>query len=197
MKKSQTTQWMRREYRGVLRVVGTLIAVLLLSCALQGIIAAVCEETAVRRASLLGAMVCLILCLGVAGFYFVVSDDKWLLRHTPFGHALARLGNAAKLRDQIDQAVRTPLYRCDQFLLLPGWMILVRCQGCQTDPLRRCFCPLPQNAISQMEMEKDQEDTGYNVTLSCAGIRYGLYVWDVQDLMELRKWMEVLESNHG
>lgn len=183
---------MRREYQGVLRLPRTLAVVSLLVCAFYGAVALVNEEA--RDIGILVTLTGLAICLGFVGVYFVLSDEKWLLRHTEFGRALALLGDAQQLRRQIDEEARAAVYGGDHFSLLKHWLILALPRADRLNPYGVCFRPVPKMAIAHIYLEAEPEEPGeFKIKIICHAAEYEIFVWETKDIAALRAWMDVQE----
>ena len=113
---------MRKEYRGVIKACCASAVVLLLAGACLGAVAQ--ARHADSRALILLLGVQLFIVISLLGMYLILSDEKRLIRQTPFGRSLQRLGDPERLIADIDKSARKGLERHGAYTLTQDWLIL-------------------------------------------------------------------------
>lgn len=84
--------------------------------------------------------------LFVMGLYLVFTGDGWLLRHTPYGRALLRLGNARERMLSIDREALNAEDFPDA-VPLESWLILYLAAAGSKGAPRLCAWPIPRDNI--------------------------------------------------
>jgi len=189
--KDFSVRQMRSEYRGVLRlIVGAFVSVLLAASLMGALLAARHAESAVMLTS--GALL-LVLCLAALGAYLILSDEKHLIRRTPFGQALTRLGDARSVMREIDQSAMQRCERRGAYALLKDWLIIYRLDGWRMDRRRVCACPVPRGSIRAILVlpERNPDDPQERRVLVTGdnGVQYSFSCFQQQDVDALRNWM--------
>ncbi len=150
------------------------------------------------RTSLIFAGVMLALFLLEIGIYLVVSDKKWMLRHTLYGKILASLGNAEELAAEIDKEARRMAYEGRQFALLENWLMLYHRSfrsawgtgAVETIPIRK-------NQVRRIIWEKEsaEENTAYLVCVFTANdLHFTVSAEERADIQALRQWGAALQE---
>ena len=186
---------MRREYRGVFRLLMSVFTALMLCCAVLGAILAAkgASENVLLIAT--GLMVALALC--VLGLYLIISDPKRLLQKTPYGQALARLGDPVKMMDEIDRDAEKRCEPYGNFTLLNRWLILYLPDGWRFEPKRPCARPLKRESIRVVHVlppENPYDPQEFRVSLLCGSEQYEFPCFQRQDLDALRAWIGETEE---
>ena len=187
---------MRKEYRGVLNLLVYLIVLLLLLTAVYGAFVIAFPDQRAERMLLIAAVsgVAVLFC---AGLYLVFTDTKRLLRKTPFGLALTRLGDPEALMVQIDESAKKRLERLGPLALLSDWLILHYPSPTRLDPLRSCAVPIRRESVARLRLypEHDPDDPQKrHIALETRdGAVYDFYVFQQSALDALRDWLEEQE----
>lgn len=182
---------MRKEYRGVLRAWIGGAVILLMMTALFGAFLYKAQDVEMRLKLVFTGMLLLIVLLCFAG-YLITSDEKWLLRHTPFGQALNRHGDPAEVMKAIDQSAQELYDSHGRFTLLKDWLILEYPCWWRWEPYRSCALPIPRSSIEGIRLlpEKNPDDPQEMcIQIVSGGETHVIYVYQQQDVTALRVWM--------
>ncbi len=132
------------------------------------------------------------LSLFLLGGYFVVSDPKWMRKHTLYGKTLAGLGDAETLMREIDREAEAMLYECHSFALLKHWLVLYENASRRTWGFAHIESrPVPIYHLVRIAWSRDQkvENVGYWVQIETSqGQDYEMFVWEQADIEALRAW---------
>ena len=179
---------MRKEYRGVLKACIGGVVMLLLLGAIFGAVTLAQHNRAgwiFLGLMLAGVMACL-------GCYLIFSDEKWLLKKTPFGQCLAELGDARDVMRSIDESARK---QCDSFgnmTLLADWLMLEYPLWWHWEPYRFCVVPIRRDGIqaARLLQEKNPDDPEErHIQIAADDQTYDLYLYSAQTLDALRAWL--------
>ena len=188
---------MRAQCRTLFRPLIVLAAVNLLFASLFGALWKV-MDAGEDRVSLIFAGVMLALFLLEIGIYLVVSDIKWMLRHTLYGKILAHLGNAEDLAAEIDKEARRMVYEGRQFALLENWLMLYHRSfrsawgtgSVETLPIRK-----KQVRRITWEKESKEENAAYLVRVFTANdSQFTVSAEEQADIQALRQWGAALQE---
>ena len=182
---------MRKEYGGALRLcVGVMVSLWLAGACFGALFSAMHTEFPTALAAL---GVLLAASLGNLGVYLILSDEKRLIRKTPYGWALATLGDPKEIMEKIDQDA---LRRCEyhgSFTLLQNWLILQVPFGWRFEPRRVCALPIPRSSIQSIKV-LGERNTGdpeeRRLRLISSRDTYEFFSFQQQDVDDLRRWME-------
>ncbi len=182
---------MRREYRGVLRSCTGTAIVFLLCLGFMGAISAVNHVPLKAIWALIGieAFVGLV----SLGLYMIFSDEKWLLKKTPFGQALYSLGKPREVMRDIDRAAEAFYEHHGSFILLRGWLVLLLPDGWRLEPYRMTAYPIRRGDIREIRLLNDtapDDPEERHVLLTCSAGTEDFYLYQQQDVDALRNWME-------
>lgn len=186
---------MRREYRGVFRLLLGVFTVLMLCCAMLGAILTAkgaAEKTLLIASGGMGALTLVFL-----GVYLILSDPKRLMKKTPYGQALIRLGDPEKLMARIDEDARKRYEPHGSFTLLGRYLILYLPNGWYYEPKRLCACPLPRDgigAVHALPPDNPYDPQEFRVCLTCTDAQYVIRCYQKQDLDALRAWIGEMEE---
>ena len=195
--KSYSIKRMRKECQVIFRVlVGEAVLNLLFS-AVFGALRKVLNNGE-SRTPLIIAGVFLVLAVLLGGLYLVVSDPKWMMRHTAYGKELARLGNVEELIKEIDAEAEKMDYECARFALMRHWMVIYQWSNeavAGTGAIRSI--PVPSRQISRIAWAKDgnDENNGFLVHVyTVSGEEYEIFAWEQADIEALRQWGAIQEK---
>ena len=184
---------MRKECQTTYRLLLAVAVVFLIYAAVCGALWKVLNEGETKNDSLIFTGVFLALSFYLLGSYFVMSDTKWLIRHTLYGKTLTGLGDAPTLMGEIDKEAEAMDYECAGFALMAHWMVLYQDarQGkrggvqIQSRPI-----PLSHIAGISWSRDSDEDNAGFWVRIAANGAEYPLFVWEIADVEALRQWGE-------
>lgn len=182
---------MRREYRGALRLcVMTTVCVLLLF-AFLGVGLHVKQAAEKYRLLLIGLNPAAM--LAFFGVYLILTDEKNLLRKTPFGQALRALGEPREVMRRIDESAGKRWEDYGSFTLLDGWLILYYADGWKYERQRTCALPISRNNIRGAEIlseydPNDPERRAVRLILG-DGTSRDFSVYQQRNLQILREWL--------
>lgn len=186
---------MRREYRGMLRTLLIDAGMIWFLAAAIGIV------TAARhwrdKVPLLVCMALVEIGLAFWGAYLVAGDEKWPLRHTPFGLQLTADGDARALLRRMDEKATRPVYTGASFLLLQSWLLLDYMNGCRLEPYRMCVRLIPRHAVADVGVARaPQEENGFFLTIRANGNEYTCYTEQIQDAEALKEWTSIPQKRN-
>ena len=187
---------MRKEYRGVMRLYAGSAMLFLLAFACLSLVMRSREADIRLRLLLIGLDVVVVLAL--LGLHLILTDEKNLIKKTPFGVSLRDLGEAREIMRQIDESVKRRFDLYPSFALTDGWMIVFYSRGWKYEPRRVCARPIPKKDIRTAEIlpEDQRVDSGrmrFRLTL-CDGSACDLYLYQRQELEDLRDWLNEREQ---
>ncbi|MBR3105954.1 MAG: hypothetical protein IKH30_02075 [Clostridia bacterium] len=187
---------MRKEYRGVTRLYAGSAMLFLVAFACLGLIMRVREADYRLRLLLIGLDIVVVLAL--LGLHLILTDEKNLIRKTPFGESLRALGDPGDIMRQIDEGAKKRFDLFPSFALLDGWLIVFFSGGWKYEPRRICARPIPRKDIRAAEILPDDQraDSGrmrFRLTL-CDGSIFDLYLYQRQELEDLRCWLNEQEQ---
>lgn len=188
---------MRREYRGVFRLLLGIFTVLMLCCAMLG--AVLTAKGASESILLIASGIMIALTLGMLGLYLIISDPRRLLGKTPYGQALARLGDAKEMMEAIDRDAEKRCEPHGRFTLLAQWLILYQPHGWYFEPKRQCALPIARqsiDAVHALPPDNPYDPQEFRVCLSCGEEQYVFRCYQKQDLDALRAWIGEMEEAH-
>ena len=186
---------MRCEYRGVLRACTQGAAAVLLCGAVFGAFSL--TRHLESRYVLAG--------VGIAGFfallflaaYLICSDEKRLLKKTPYGRALAQRGEPWAVMRDIDRDAEAFLEEHGSYVLMTNWLILKKFDGCRFDPFRVSAYPIPKGeirAIRQSPVQNPHDPQQRYVQIFCQSETHSISVFQQRDLDALLLWMDSKEQ---
>ena len=197
--KSICVQEMRREHKGAwgpLLFVG--VAFLMLTSVFGALLIVRDKSGANSQGALLFiglGLAAFIICLGL---YLVQTDTKRLIRKTPFGQALSRLGNPEQILAEIDTSALTYHETLGPLTLLDGWMLLHYPNGVWNDPMRWCAMPIRRSDIGQIQLlpdkNSDDPEERHLILKTRDGEIYDFYVFQQSALTILNAWLEEQEQ---
>lgn len=182
---------MRREYRGALKSCwGTAVLLLLISAFFGAVLMSKHVE---KRSVLLFLGIFFVLIAALFALYLILSDEKRLIRQTPFGQELLALGEPEKIMSEIDQSARAFYEPHGKFTLLKDWMIVEYPCWWRWEPYRQCARPIPRQAIKGIrflndENPDDPEERHIQVLTDHDPV--DLYLFQEQDAEALKAWMK-------
>lgn len=185
---------MRREYRAVLRFPAVCAVLTLLAAAVFGAWGVASGDGGKWHEALMVCGVALCLCLACLGAYLLLSDKKWLLRHTLFGRALQAFdGGAAKLAPQLDDEARRRMrYEGNHFDLTENWLILYQRRPIRLDPRRVCAYPIPKEDVQGVSLRQNQ-GREKALTLRTRRGQFSFSVWDQKEYVAILAWIGTQE----
>ena len=195
--KSYAIMRMRTECRVFYRLLVGESVVLLTTAAICGALwKAIDREASAEPLIMAGVLVALSVLL--LGAYLVISDPKWMLRHTCFGKTLSQYGDSKALMAEIDQDAEKMDYECSGFALMRRWMVIYQCAPPSTFGAAqiRSF-PIPKANIRRISWEKqsDEENAGFIVYVSAVdGTEYSVFIWEQADIRAIQAWSAVQET---
>lgn len=182
---------MRKEYRGVvLACCVSAVALLLLSAILGAIVRSKHPES---RAFVMLLGVQAFIAAAMAGLYLILTDGKRLIRQTPFGQALIRMGDAEQLIRDIDQSARKRMERHGAFTLLQDWLILEYACPWRWEQKRTVARPVRRDQVLGVRTvsgknPRDPEERRLQIILSDETV-FDLYLYQQQDMTALMSWL--------
>ena len=187
---------MRTECRAYYRLILGESVVLLVTAALCGALWKALDHGSAAPLIMSGVLAALSAIL--LGAYLVISDPKWMLRHTCFGKTLSRYGEIEKLISEINRDAENMDYECSGFALMRRWMVIYQSAPLKTWGMAQiCSCPIPKAYIQRISWEKEteEENAGYYVYVTAEnGMQYSLFVWEQADIQALQAWSAVQET---
>ena len=186
---------MRREYGGILRaVLGGFVAFMLSGTAMGAILIV---KKADSRSVLTALGILLFVLLFFLALYLIVSDEKRLVRSTPYGQALERLGDPRGCMAAIDQSARERFEEHGSFVLTKDWLIVRYARGWRLDPRRVCAQPIPRAAVKTIRVssgDRPRDPQERRVIVAWAGGCQAFSCFQQQDLEALKNWMAEREA---
>ena len=132
------------------------------------------------------------------GLHLVLTDEKRLLRKTPFGQWLSALGKPEEIMRKIDASAEKRYDRFISFALLSDWLIIYYPCGWKYDLKRVCALPIPREAIRAAEALPEysaQEPEKKRVRLMCEdGGKNEFSLYRQQEWDALREWLKEQEQ---
>ncbi|MBR3018552.1 MAG: hypothetical protein IKH57_15985 [Clostridia bacterium] len=187
---------MRREYVGVTRLYTASTVIFLLFFAFLGIGMHVRQTDMRYRILLIGLVFFTV--LEFLGLHLILTDEKRLLRKTPFGLSLSRLGKPEEIMQQIDGSAEKRYDRFISFALMKDWLMIYYACGWKYDAKRVCALPIPLQAIQRAEILPEysaQDPERKSVRLICEdGRNYEFYLYRQQEWDALREWLKEQEQ---
>ncbi|MBR1585908.1 MAG: hypothetical protein IJ662_10235 [Clostridia bacterium] len=177
---------MRLERRAWLLTFRFTITLFLIAAALCGAAAIHADAGYRKQDETLISALFLALALFSAGLYFLLTDEKQLLRRTRYGKALALWGDAKQLAQMIDrQAVGADAYE-GRFLLLSDWIVLYQ-GGTGGRPV--VSLPIPRQGIQTLNVGPGTLSTGGELSIVTRhGDHFTQYLDDPRDILALAAW---------
>ena len=175
----------------------TLYGVLfLLAFACIGVVMRVRNADIRLRMLLVGLDVVVVLAL--IGLHLILTDEKNLIKKTPFGEALRALGDPRDIMRKIDESAKKRFELYPSFALLDGWLVVYYSRAWKYEPRRVCARPVQRKDIRAAEVlpEDQRSDSGrmpFRLTL-CSGSSCDLYIYQRQELEALRDWLNEQEQ---
>ena len=189
--KSYSITRMRKECQGTYRLFLVIAVIFGIESAFFGAMWKVMDHAETGDALLL-ICVFLGLSLFLMGGYFVVSDPKWMRKHTLYGKTLAKLGDAETLMREIDREAEAMLYECHSFALLKQWLVVYENASRRTRGFAAIESrPIPIDHLVRIAWSQDQhvENAGYWVQFEIAhDADVEVFVWEKADIEALRAW---------
>ncbi len=187
---------MRKEYRGVTRLYMGTAMLFLLAFACLGVVMRVRDVDIRGRMLLVGLDVVVVLAL--IGLHLILTDEKNLIKKTPFGESLRALGDPRDIMRQIDESAKKRFELFPSFALLDGWLVVFYSRGWKYEPRRVCARPIQRKDIRGAEVipEDQRSDSGrirFRLTL-CSGSSCDLCIYQRQELEALRDWLNEQEQ---
>ena len=187
---------MRREYVGVTRLYVASTVIFLLLFAFLGIGMHIRQAEMRFRLLLIGLNG--FTALAVLGLHLVLTDEKRLIRKTPFGQALSALGDPEEIARRIDANAEKRYERFLSFALLHDWLIIYYASGWKYDAKRVCALPIPREAIRAAEIlpeysPRDTERIRARIIYG-EGVNHEFYLYRRQEWDALRAWIKEQEQ---
>ncbi|MBR5109378.1 MAG: hypothetical protein IK099_04215 [Clostridia bacterium] len=187
---------MRREYIGVTRLYVASTVIFLLLFAFMGVGMYVRQTDMRFRILLMGLD--LFTVFAFFGLHLVLTDEKRLLRKTPFGQSVSALGNPEETMHEIDGSAEKRCERFISFALLNDWLIIYYMNGWKYDAKRVCALPIPRGAIRRADILPEysaQDPERKSVRLLCEdGGTRGFYLYRQQEWDALHIWLKEQEK---
>lgn len=199
MKRYSVTR-MRKECQTIYRMMLAEAVFSLVFSALCGALWKVLDDGE-TKAPLFFTGVFLVLSLFLLGMYFVVSDEKWMIKHTVYGKTLLKLGDAETLIQDIDREAEAMDYECTAFAIMPHWLVLY-----QPSSLRKWgevqiqSRPIPASSIVRIgwDRETQEENAGFFVHITTAdGAVWRTLAWENADIEALQRWSALQEKKEA
>lgn len=185
---------MRKECQTSYRLLLAAAVAFLIYAAVCGALWKVLNDGETKDDSLIITGFFLVLSFFLLGGYFVMSDTKWMIRHTLYGKTLTGLGDAATLMAEIDKEAEAMDYECAGFALMSHWMVLYRgARQWKWGGVQIQSRPIPLNHIGRISWSRasDEDNAGFWVRIAAVnGAEYLLFVWEIADVEALRQWGE-------
>jgi len=187
---------MRREYRGMSRLYAGTAMLFLLAFACLSVVMRVRDADTRLRLLLIGLD--LVVLLTLLGVHLVLTDEKNLIRKTPFGEAVRALGEPREIMRKIDESAGKRYEPYTSFTLLEDWLLLYYANGWKYEQKRVCVRPVQRGDIRAAEILPDQrsaslEQIQARLTFS-DGTAYDLYHLPRQEWDALRVWLREQET---
>ena len=187
---------MRKEYRGVTQIAFNALVFTLMAFAVLGIGMQVMGVDI--RLRLIAVALNPIAVLAFIGAYYILTDEKNLIRNTPFGQSLSALGEPRDVMRQIDESALKRYEFYGVFILLEDWLILYYANGWKYDRNRTCAVPIPRDSIRAVEVlpEYDPKDPKKRTIrlVTEDGISREFEIYQQQAVEALRDWLKEQEQ---
>ncbi len=187
---------MRKEYRGVSRLYAGTAMLFLLAFACIGVIMRVREADIRFRWLLIGLDIVVV--LGLLGVHFLLTDERNLLKKTPFGDAVCALGDPQDVMRQIDGSAVKRFELYPSFALTEGWLILFYPNGWKYEPRRVCARPIRKGDIRSTEFIPEGQLDGSGrmlIRVNCSsGASCAFYIYQRKESDNLRAWLREQEQ---
>ena len=182
---------MRKEYRGVSRLYAGTALLFLATFACLSVIMRVRDADIRFRWLLIGLDLVVVLCL--LGVHFLLTDERNLLKKTPFGDAVCALGESWDVMRQIDESAMKRFELYPSFALTEDWLILFYPNGWKYEPRRVCARPIRKKDICSTEFIPEGPLDGSGrmlIRLNCSsGASCAFYIYQRKELENLRVWL--------
>ncbi len=186
--KSYSISRMRKECQMIYHLLLAEAVIMLTFCAVCGALWKVLYQAEAKE-SLIFTGVSLVLSLFLLGTYFLVSDEKWMLKHTLYGKTLTRLGDARTLMREIDSEAEAMDYECASFALMRHWLVLYQIALPQSKRIQSR--PIPINHLVRIGWKREtrEDNAGFWVRFVTGdGEEWETFVWETADIEALRQW---------
>lgn len=194
--KSYSIARMRRECQTLFRRLLTQAVLNLVTAAVFGAMYRVLDIENTKAALIMtGVFVALSILL--LGIYLVLSDSKWLLKHTEYGRRLERLGNAQTVMEEIDREALRMEYEGAQFALMEHWLVLYQWSARAVgSPGTVKSYPIPKQQVKRIAWARDtdQENGRYLVRVETEDGMYEIIAWEQADIQALSQWGALQET---
>ncbi len=187
---------MRREYRGMTWLYTGSAMLFLLAMACLGAVMRARGADERLRMALIGLDAVALLTL--LGLHLILTDEKNLIKKTPFGGHLRSLGAPKEIMRQIDEGAYKRFETYSSFALLDGWLMLFYTDGWRYEPRRVCARPIRKQDIRAAEALTDEPANESGRVRVCLALKdgrvYDFFLYHRRDLETLRVWLKEQEQ---
>lgn len=127
----------------------------------------------------------------VAGLFLVLTGESWLLRRTPYGRALSRLGDAREIARRIDKEAEKAEPH-DALLLLEHYLILFVPYRPRKGAAFLAARPYPADRIDRVVFSRSGRDA-INLTVYALGEAEQVTLRDLEQMRAAVEWINTQE----
>ena len=129
--------------------------------------------------------------LFVIGLFLALTGEGWLRRHTPYGRALSRLGDAGMIEKKIDEEARAA-EEYDSVMLLPSFLILYLPYRPRRGPSILAARPYPADRIERAVFSRAGKDA-LTLTVYALGEKEQVLLHGGEEARAVLQWINTQE----